>query len=56
MRFKFNYRSLLWTLLADGLVVLSLKVFFPGYMSDNSIIYLFIASFILWVWDCKQKA
>ncbi|QNJ00637.1 hypothetical protein SynA1562_01809 [Synechococcus sp. A15-62] len=47
---------MLWTLLADGLVVLALKVFFPGYMSDNSIIYLFIASFILWVWDCKQKA
>ena len=27
MRFKFNYRSLLWTLLADGLLVFSLKVF-----------------------------
>ena len=45
----------IWTLLADGLVVFSLKVFFPGYIDDDSIIYLFIASFLLWAWDCKKK-
>ena len=55
MSFKFNYRTLLWALLADAVLWLAFKVFFPGFLDDDAIVYLLISSFILWAWDCRKK-
>ena len=51
----FNFRSLLWYLLADVVVSVAFEVFFPDFADEDTILYLFISSFILWLWDCRKK-
>ena len=51
----FNFRSLLWYLLADVVVIVAFEVFFPDFADEDTILYLFISSFILWLWDCRKK-
>ena len=50
-----NFRSLLWTLLADVLVIVTLEVFFPSFIDREDALILIIVSIILWLWECRKN-
>ena len=51
----FNFRSLLWYLLADVAVIAAVEVFFPDFADREDAFYLVIATFLFWLWDCRKK-
>ena len=52
---NWNFKSLAWYLLADVVVIVAFEAFFPDFADEDTIIYIFIASLILWLWDCRKK-
>ena len=50
-----NFGTLLWHLLADVVVIFAFEVFLPDVTDEKTILYIFISSLILWLWDCRKK-
>ena len=54
MKWHFNCFSFYLLAYVVALTV-AFETFLPGLADKNTIRYLFISSFILWLWDCRKK-
>ena len=53
---KWNFKSFAWYLLAYVVALtVAFEIFLPGLADKNIILYLFITSFVLWLWDSRKK-
>jgi hypothetical protein len=53
---KWQFKSFAFYLLAYTVaLVVAFEIFVPGLADKNDVRYIFITSFVLWLWDCRKE-
>ena len=54
---KWNFKSFTFYLLEYVVaLIVTFEIFVPGLADKNVVHYIFISSFVLWLWDCRKKS